>query len=72
MGTWVILHIPAPTSASVSRPIINLLLIEKSMILLIMDSGINSVRKRVYAFAEAKTTSSFPFRKTSSRDISIL
>jgi hypothetical protein len=43
MGTWVILYIPAPINASVSRPIINLLLIEKSMILLIIDKGVNSV-----------------------------
>ena len=34
---------PAPINASVSRPIINLLLIEKSMILLIIDKGVNSV-----------------------------
>ena len=36
IGTLVILQIPAPTMVSVSKPIMNLLLIEKSMILLII------------------------------------
>ena len=34
-------------SANVSRPIINLLLIEKSMILLIIDLGVNSVKNEI-------------------------
>ena len=37
IGTWGILQIPAPISASVNNPMMNLLLIEKSMILLIME-----------------------------------
>ncbi|GGD13259.1 hypothetical protein GCM10011368_14030 [Hyunsoonleella pacifica] len=38
IGTWVILQIPAPIMVSVSKPIRNLLLIEKSMILLIIEN----------------------------------
>jgi hypothetical protein len=49
MGTLVILQIPAPIMVSVSKPIMNLLLIEKSMILLIMENVLIQLKISIYA-----------------------
>ena len=54
MGTLVILQIPAPIMVSVSKPIMNLLLIEKSMILLIIKNVLIQLNYLKLATIKAK------------------